>query len=661
MTTTDTTVDSDQQDAAPAPPIHLRFPHVPALDGLRGAGVVAVLLYHGAFLDQTWLSGGYLGVDLFFVLSGYLITSLLLVEFSNTGGIDLTAFWGRRLRRLLPALLVVLVGVAIYALVIARPIDLHQIREDGLGTLFYVANWTSIFRGGSYWDISLAPSPLQHTWSLAIEEQFYLLWPILVWMLGRRMLPSLSSKNRGVVLARRVQALGLVGAVVSTLLFTGLWYLGASESRVYQGTDTRAFALFMGITLAATKVLWSDGAAVASRRVQRHRFTALELAGLISVILLGWAWVSLEGTSPALYQGLLPVCSLLAVVVIAAASVPGSPVVGPALSIPPLRWFGLISYGLYLWHWPLYLVITPDRTGLSGASLLLVRIVSSVAVAALSYVLVEQPIRTKRWTFARPVPSMALSMGCVAVIVMVASSGATNQTGGLDASGPRQPRTMIAGAPRVAYAGDSVAYSLGSPVVKDPAAFGVNPTNLAGVGCEFVADGRRVRFPSGGTRPGKPCREKMLDLVIVGNPDAVVLALGSPFAQLDIEIDGSFRSPCQPEYQLALRELYDEMATDLTAKGSVLLTSTTVPLTVLAPSNERERVSCINDVIRSVAEQNANVELLDLEEFVCPGGDCRELIDGDPLRPDGLHFSGPGGSAVSAWVVKQAVAAAEDR
>jgi len=156
------------------------FGHVPALDGLRGAAVAAVLLYHAGYLD-----GGYLGVDLFFVLSGYLITSLLLAERDATGQIALQAFWIRRFRRLMPALLLMLCGVALYAAILARPIDLPGIRGDGLATLFYVANWHTIRQGTSYWAISLAPSPLQHTWSLAIEEQFYLAWPFVVYAITR--------------------------------------------------------------------------------------------------------------------------------------------------------------------------------------------------------------------------------------------------------------------------------------------------------------------------------------------------------------------------------------------------------------------------------------------------------------------------------------------
>jgi peptidoglycan/LPS O-acetylase OafA/YrhL len=149
--------------------------HVTALDGLRGVAVAGVLLFHAGHL-----AGGYLGVDLFFVLSGYLITSLLLAERQATGTVALKAFWGRRARRLLPALALMLLAVALYARLIAQPSDLHQIRMDALATIAYVANWRDVLTHFSYWSLFTAPSPLQHTWSLAIEEQFYIVWPLVV-------------------------------------------------------------------------------------------------------------------------------------------------------------------------------------------------------------------------------------------------------------------------------------------------------------------------------------------------------------------------------------------------------------------------------------------------------------------------------------------------
>ena len=212
--------------------------HQPALDGLRGVAVVAVLLYHGGV---SAAGGGFLGVDVFFALSGFLITSLLLAERASTGRIDLKAFWGRRARRLLPALLVVLVFVAVYAAVFARPGELDRIRQDGLSTLLYLANWRMIFGGQSYFESFEAPSPLRHTWSLGIEEQWYLVWPLVVALVlawwrgaGRRAL--------GVMCA----VLAAASAVAMAVLASG----ADDPSRAYYGTDARAQGLLLGALLA---------------------------------------------------------------------------------------------------------------------------------------------------------------------------------------------------------------------------------------------------------------------------------------------------------------------------------------------------------------------------------------------------------------------------
>ncbi|MGN6696497.1 MAG: hypothetical protein ACTHN0_20120, partial [Aquihabitans sp.] len=259
---------------------------------------------------------------------------------------------------------------------------------------------------------------------------------------------------------------------------------------------------------------------------------------------------------------------------------------------------------------------------------------------------------------ARPVPSVALAMAIVAVVVLLASNGAEDAKGGLDANGPLRGRTQVPGAPDVDYIGDSVGYSLGTPVVEDPEAYDINPINRAGVGCEFAIDGHVVQFPDGGTRPAKPCRDQMLAETVDDHPDVVVLGLGSPFLQQTMEIDGVFRDPCEPEYEDVVRKLYEDIASAVTAEGAVLLAGTVAPRTLMAPANERERVACFNDVIRSVAKDDPGVEVMDLEQFICPDGECRGEVDGNRIRPDGLHFTGPGGETVSAWVAEQARAAA---
>ena len=263
-----------------------RLPHRRALDGVRGIAVVAVLLFHA---DK--LAGGYLGVDLFFVLSGYLITSLLLAEARTTGRVKLLGFWARRARRLLPALFLVLVFVALYAAVIADPSELHRIRIDAFATLSYVANWRFVFGNFDYFALFASPSPLNHTWSLAIEDQFYLVWPLaftglLAW--GRRR--DGRSDADPTVTARRTFWMSLVLAVGSAALALGLWSAYGNANRIYYGTDTRAASILLGAALGAF-LAWKGPA-----KTPRAR-RALEAGAVVGAGVLAVAWYRLSGVN----------------------------------------------------------------------------------------------------------------------------------------------------------------------------------------------------------------------------------------------------------------------------------------------------------------------------------------------------------------------------
>jgi peptidoglycan/LPS O-acetylase OafA/YrhL len=413
--------------------------HLPALDGVRALAILGVMAYH---LDLGWASGGYLGVDLFFVLSGFLITSLLLEESIASGRIRLAAFWGRRARRLLPALFLVLVAVSIYAVVNGRfsspatggaAIDLSGLRGDALATLLYVANWHAIFSHQSYFTQFSTPSPLQHTWSLAIEEQFYLLWPLVIFAVvtwGAR-------RWRGIGLG-----LCVLGAGVSALLMALLYHPEVDPSRVYYGTDTRAFDLLAGAAVA----FLAAGRPQPGDRARRWLHGAAPVAAVVLGVF--WARAGTSGGLPTsgMFEGEFLLCAVLAAVVIADVRQLSPGPLATLLSLAPLRFIGTISYGLYLWHWPIFVYLNEARTGLSGAGLDLARIALTFVVSIASYRLVEQPIRRGSLSGLKSLVVVPSAVVLVVGIILVGTtpSFATPirawSQGGLDpGSGPGVP------------------------------------------------------------------------------------------------------------------------------------------------------------------------------------------------------------------------------
>ena len=348
--------------------------HVPALDGVRGIAVIAVLLFHGGV---SWAKGGFLGVDAFFVLSGLLITSLLLDESSRTGRVDLGHFWARRARRLLPALLLLVLAAGVFGAFLAPRGGLVSLRKDAIATLFYVANWRFIQAGADYFEATAAPSILRHTWSLAIEEQFYVVWPLVAFAVAR-------ARSRIAWTAFIAGTGAVASAVVMALLFDP-----DNVSRAYYGTDTRAHVVLTGCVLAAVI------AGLRTRDVQLSRGAAAALGVAAAIASLGFlaAVATVEGTEAPLFRGgfllvAVGVATLLAHIVLVPAGWSAR-----LLAWQPLRATGLISYGLYLWHWPIYLTITNERTGLSGPALLALKLATTVVVSLASYYLVEMPIR----------------------------------------------------------------------------------------------------------------------------------------------------------------------------------------------------------------------------------------------------------------------------
>lgn len=349
-----------------------RMHYLPGLDGLRALAVLAVLFYHAGL---SWARGGFLGVEVFFVLSGYLITALLQAEWEQSGRIDLKAFWVRRARRLLPALFLLLVATLTFA-VIFLPSEVADLRADTLAAAGYATNWYLILAQKSYFQSVGRPSLLQHLWSLAVEEQFYLLWPLL--FLGLLRIP------------RRLAPLGVIaGAVISATLMAGGYRQEVDPSRIYYGTDTRAAGLLIGAALA---LLWRPSRSTSdSSRLKRALFDG---AGLIAFATLIGFCVFLDESNPLLYQGGFALVALATIAVIAIAVHPAPRLGRSLLGQEPLRWIGMRSYGIYLWHWPIFMVTRPQLdVALDGIPLLALRFAATFAAAELSYRLIETPIR----------------------------------------------------------------------------------------------------------------------------------------------------------------------------------------------------------------------------------------------------------------------------
>src|SRR5215218_610554 len=351
--------------------------YMPGLDGLRAIAVLAVIVYH---LDFGWVPGGLLGVGVFFTLSGYLITDLLLGTRAATGSLQLGQFWIRRARRLLPALFLMIVVVVAWVTLFERAF-LPGLRGDVVAATFYVSNWWNIAREASYFARFGPPPPLEHLWSLAVEEQFYLIWPWLVW-LGLRL-----TRKRPVAAGVTLTGLALALSTASVIAMWVLYQPGIDPTRVYEGTDTRAFGLLLGATLAMVWPSRSLSAELSTR--WRVVLDGMGVAGLVVIALLIWRT---SQYSPFMYHGGIVLLTIGTVATVAALAHPAS-VLGVTVGCAPLRWLGVRSYGIYLWHWPIIVLTAPGLQQKPSLSLQILQVAATIAVAALSWRFVEEPIR----------------------------------------------------------------------------------------------------------------------------------------------------------------------------------------------------------------------------------------------------------------------------
>lgn len=641
-----------------------RLRYHPALDGLRALSVLAVIAYHFGY---RWAQGGFLGVDAFFVLSGFLITTLLVFEFRRIRTIKLGGFWGRRARRLLPALLLVLLFVAWYTHHYVAPWERTSIRNDGIASLFYVANWRFILDQQSYFTLFSAASPLRHMWSLAIEEQFYLVWPLIV-------LGCLRAARGS---TRVLAAVCTVGAIASVIAMAVL-YQDGDPSRAYYGTDTHAHTLLIGALLALI---------LAARPIGRRVRQLLMIAGPLALVAVGFAWHSVLDTSSKYYHGGSAIYALVVAVVIAAVMAGGP--FGRMLGVGPLAWIGRLSYGLYLWHWPIVVWLIPTRVHVGPNQLNLIRLAVTFAAAITSYYLVERPIREGLATRARPTAILApVAVGMVSIALVASAAGATPPPSYLWGYGDplvcgtprpeetREAKTEVATQRpirrtgdaknmRVLIVGDSVACSLwtGMREVGRRNRIPLDQASIFGCG---VASGEITTTRGEQITPHSERCPQLVDTALRdglarARPNVVVWA--SSWEKSDLVVDGKTLVNGTKAGDRAMLARMDEALKRLTRGGAhVMLVTIAAP----APNDAQGTDNTSNAVDDASYVRLASIErrfakrhpgqvtLIDLAGQLCPtGAPCPETVNGERIRPDGRHFTPASAARYGRWILAQ--------
>jgi peptidoglycan/LPS O-acetylase OafA/YrhL len=653
-----------------------RLPYLPALDGVRAVAVAAVLLFHGGV---RWASGGFLGVDVFFALSGFLITSLLLHEVQTSGTVRLRAFWARRARRLLPALVAVVIVVCLYAANGVDPTVRARVPGDAIGALLYFANWHFAFTGNSYFDRTALPSPLQHTWSLGIEEQFYAVWPVLVllcvaaWRLRHELLAVVCG----------------IGALGSVVWMVALHDRGASVNRLYYGTDTRAVALLCGAAIGAIALRATQEADRPDARPVWWRAWSRTVVGVAALLVVVALVTGARDDAPWLYPwGFLGVALATSLLIAALVSHPRGPV-SAMLSTPPLVALGRISYGVYLWHWPVYQMLDGERTGLRGPSLLLLRLAVTGLVSVASYHLVEQPMRRRGGALRRRVQlgvatgALVAAAAAVAVVAQVSVPELPGQAAAVAhadvvratpvptatsvptatpvASASSHPTGVVGVPGRMLVVGDSVGLSLGSGVRPYFREHHHDVIDSALLGCG-IAETSPLRY-FGNVQPQPSVCNDWPDrwhrMLVQYRPQLVLLVVGR-WEVMDRMYDGRWSHVGEPAFDAYLGRQLDRAFEVLGSTGARVATVTAPyyrrgerPDGGLWPEDETWRVDAWNALLRAAVGRHPGVALVDLNAKMAPDGGYENYVDGIMLREDGVHLTSDAGWWLAPWLLQQ--------
>ena len=606
-----------------------RLGYRPALDGVRALSILLVLFFHAGVAGFT---GGFFGVDIFFVLSGFLITSLLLEERVTSGSVSLLQFWRRRLKRLMPAIAVLVVGVNVVSLFMT-PAGLYgHLGADTVSSLFFFANWHFITATSSYFFSLGVASPLNHMWSLAIEEQFYWIWPVALWF----------------ALRRRVSATTLIGGVLLVGIASQMWMThGATNhvntNRLYFGSDTHLQGLVAGAVAALLFFTWRQD----SSKLERASTWLARLAPL-ALMGLGLSFWLISEKSALLYRGgfaIVAVCAALLVLHLTSAP---TALLGRLFALRPLVFVGKISFGLYLWHYPVFVFINRNNLHHARYSLLAIRLAVTFVVTVISYYLIERPLRrgalpSRPWHYV----AIAALVGALA-ISSVQLEHRQNQrvTYSPPASvAPTQTSTLLLG--------DSVAMTLAVQISPWAPHFGVDLHSGAYLGCGIIGTIRPVT--TGHLFRNNPaCRlHDGIDPLLGHWQQAidqyhpkVIVVLSGRWESYNVfmphgRLENIFGTDMQHRIRNAMRNLND-MATTAGAKVLYLTAPCFNPqqnaFGDTLPESDPKRVDAYNSLITSEAHQLGN-DVYDLNARVCPTGKFQWRVAGKLVRQsDGIHF-----------------------